>query len=174
MIVPPHDELQGWLSDAEAAELVRQTRGKTVLEVGTWKGRSAVVMALNGAARVVCVDHFRGDAYAGAADTLADWRRQVEVFGVRDRVHVLVGDFRAVLPLLALAAFEVIYYDADHEYEPTRDALRLALAAAPGAVMCVHDYAAGYPQVIRAVDEAAAGTGRRVRVIDTLAVLETP
>lgn len=170
------DDVQGWLSDREADELCRMAEGHRVLEVGCWKGRSTICLA-QVAGHVVSVDWFQGDAYAGRANTLPQAWQNLEAHGVRDRVSLIAGDFRVVLPLLQLGHFGLMYYDADHTYDSTSLALRLLLSGAcPDTPVAVHDYDPSQPVwegAIRATDEMAATFNRTLRVVDRLAILET-
>ncbi len=166
-------EIQGWLSEAEGGELQMLAAGKTVLEVGAWKGRSTICLA-SVANHVVTVDHFKGDGYTGAAFTLPDFVRTLADHDCRDRVTPIVGGQRDVLPLLCGHRFALIFYDADHTGEETQFALRWA-SRFPWARVAVHDYDPRQPQytdAIAAVDDFARASGRALRVVDTLAVLE--
>lgn len=179
MTIPPHDDLQGWLSDAEGAALQELARGKRVLEIGSWKGRSAVSMALGGALHVYCLDHFKGDSYTGnvsAVETFRQFSENVEKFGVQDRISVLLGRSDDLLAVIDFSFFDLIYYDADHTHEATRKALTyFELFASEGSIWAVHDYDKKQPQytgVIASVDETIQRTGRSLRVVDRLAILE--
>jgi predicted O-methyltransferase YrrM len=156
MEFPPDSELPGWLSDVEAAHLRAAAYGHDVLEIGTWKGRSAVLMA-QVARRVVCVDHFTGDKYTGRGWFLPECIANLEKFNVRGKVVLMVGAYADVLPLLHIGRFGMVYYDADHDYEPTRAALAQIVAQArPYTRIAVHDYSDAYPQVKRAVADTCA------------------
>lgn len=174
--MPDWRDVQGWLSESEGAELQRLAAGLTVLEVGCWKGRSTVCLA-QAAARVVSVDHFAGDEYAGRAFTLPEAVETVAALDVRGCVTLVAGAFADVVPLLRLERFGLFFYDADHTYQATADALAAILGgASPSAPVAVHDYDPAQPvwaDCIRAVDEAARRHGRAVRVVDRLAILET-
>lgn len=83
-------EIQGWLSEAEGGELQMLAAGKTVLEIGAWKGRSTICLA-SVAKHVVTVDHFKGDGYTGAAFTLPDFVRTLADYDCRDRVTAIAA-----------------------------------------------------------------------------------
>lgn len=127
------------------------------------------------AAHVVTVDWFRGDGYTGQAFTLPDFVRTMEEHEVRGLVTPMVGDCRAVLPLLKDNLFDFVFYDGDHAGEATVFVLQWCAERQPRAVIAVHDYDPRQPQyadAIRVVDDFAEWMGRSVRVVDTLAVLE--
>lgn len=170
MIDVEAENLQGFCSQKEVNELVRLAEGRLVLEVGVWKGRCTIPMA-KVAERVVAVDHFRGDRYTGRANTLPEFRANLERFGVGERVVPVLADFVTCWPLLGLSRCGLLIYDGDHDEGPTRAALGLfgSLLEGEPRVVAVHDY--DYPQVRGCVDEFAAEHRLGVRVVDRLAIL---
>lgn len=168
--------IESWTSDAEGAELARLAAGRRVLEVGTFRGFGAVLMAQAGA-EVWAVDWHRGDSDLGERDTLCAWWTNVRRHHVEDQVVGLVGRSERVLPLLREQSFDMAFVDAHHAYESVlRDvALTLPLLAA-GAVLACHDYCATWPGVVRAVDElwscVPEGTGTR-GMVESVAVITT-
>ena len=85
----------GWLTPAEADELRRLAAGRTVLELGAWKGRSTVVLA-EVASYVVSVDRHRG--IPGHGESLDEY-----LANVRDlaNVAVVIAGFADIVPHLA-------------------------------------------------------------------------
>lgn len=165
------DRAPGFMSEIEMAELERLAAGQVVLEIGTWKGRSACAMAAV-AKEVWCIDTFRGDRYAGRGWFLPEFLENAYKLGVWERIRFLGCPWEDLLPQLDLARFGLVLYDADHDYEPTAAAGRLLVGGCRPPTIAFHDYSGYYPEVIRAVDELAELGGRSVRVVDTLAVLE--
>lgn len=154
----------------------RLARGRQVLEIGIWKGRSTVAMAAT-ARHIVAVDHFRGDAFAGPANTChSAWTNLCET-SARDRVTMIVGAYSQLYDLAVdLRRFDLIHYDADHTYESTVDALNLiSSGAAPHATLAIHDYDhnPNHAGVRRAVNEFVDRTGMRLRTVCRLAILES-
>lgn len=128
MIDLPH----GWLADVEADELRRLGAGRTVLELGAWKGRSTVVLA--GVARyVVSVDRHQG--ISGHGESLQEYLENV--LGIRN-VAIVVADFEAIVPLLG--HFDVVYIDGDHEADAVERDVQLAYDHADPIVICGHDW----------------------------------
>jgi len=162
-------DLQGYFSDAEAVFLARVSTDANVFEVGSWKGRSTVFAALT-ARRVVALDWWRGDAYAGPGWFWPEFEENVERYGVADKVVPIRGRFQTNLEFVNLSAFDVLHYDADHDEQPTEAALSAFLGRARAdAVLLVHD--CNYPAVRAIVDEASATSGRPFHLVDRLGVL---
>jgi len=148
--------IEGWTSDPEAAELVRLAADRRVLEVGTYKGFGAVLMARVG--EVWSCDWHRGDADLGPRDTLCAWWTNVRRHHVEDQVVGLVGRSSVVLPALRRGFFDMAFIDGYHEYEAVKEdiALALPLVDPERGVLAFHDYDQRvWPGVVRAVDELA-------------------
>lgn len=150
---------EGRMSGRDLDVLRELSRGKTVLEIGTWRGRSALEMAYE-AAEVWCVDTFCGDKYTatlyGEQFTLPDFAKNARERGLWDKMRILVGRWEDVLPRLDLTGFGLVFYDASHDYEETLAAGQQILSHVPlECTVAFHDYSSNFPQVIRAVDQLA-------------------
>ena len=110
-------ELQGWFTDRECAVLAAMGRGCDVLEIGSWKGRSALAAVYGGAASVMCVDTWRGDGYTGTGNLWPEFAENAKAEIEDGRVMPVIADFRDVWPALNLRMFNVVHYDADHSGE---------------------------------------------------------
>lgn len=127
---------EGWLSGDEADELRRLAAGKTVLELGAWKGRSTVV--LSGVAKyVVSVDRHQGIAEVGGGDSLPDYLEAVRNL---DNVSIVIGSFQQVVPLFR-QEFDLVYVDGDHDADSTAGDITLALSAVKDdGIIALHDW----------------------------------
>lgn len=136
-------------TDAQAlSALIESFRAKhnrkpTVLEVGSWAGRSAIIMSESGAAHVTCVDTWGGNAndagcksYDGSAGT------PFEVFQ-RNTAGRNISAIKAKSPDAAQKfrdqQFDIVYIDAEHDYESVKADIQ---AWKPKAkfVLAGHDY----------------------------------
>lgn len=89
-------------------ETVQRHRPDTILEVGTLVGYSAIRMGrhLAKGQKITCIE--LKDGMAGVA------RSNIESAGLSDRIDVLVGDARSVLPKLK-GTFDMVFLDAVKE-----------------------------------------------------------
>lgn len=121
----------GWLTLEEAEALATLAQGRTVLELGAWKGRSTVLLS-GVAAHVVSVDRHNGIPGHGG-DSLDEYLGNVRNL---PNVSVVISDFQEVVPLLG--RFDLVYIDGDHdEYSVYRDS-KLALPHAD--TLAFHDW----------------------------------
>lgn len=182
-------DLQGWDSEnALFRATLAEVRPSLVVEVGTWKGASAIHMAhicrdLGLAAEIVCIDTWLGN--------WQHWSRK-EGVGSRADLRLVNGfpnlyfqfmsnvlaekcdDIITPLPLTGVAGAklfahyglkpQVIYIDGDHEYESVISDLNGWLAVlAPGGVLMGDDFS--WPGVKRAAFEVVA---RKKFVLETM------
>jgi hypothetical protein len=143
--------IEGWLTDAQAARLrsaaLASRPAGAVVEIGSFRGKSTVVLA-SAAGSVVAIDPHAGsdrgpqeiaaDASRGDADFEA-FHANLAAAGLDSRVrHVrkfsadALGDVSGPVSLL--------YVDGAHRFGPARsDLMRWGGRVAPGGTMLVHD-----------------------------------
>jgi len=115
-------DVEGWFTTEEAVFLEELARGQVCLEIGCYKGRSTLAMALV-AEKVLCVDHFHpaymGQGYDAEAESilpefmanLAEWLQKIEVHEARSE-DLIDHDW----PELGL-----LFLDGGHDEELIKD-----------------------------------------------------
>lgn len=167
----PH-RAAGWLTEAEGRELARWATGKTVLELGSFCGRSTICLARTANA-VNAVDTFDGRGTVAAGDTFDTFRANLERYGVASKVTPLRGESTAVLADLP-PVYDLVFIDASHDYANVKaDAGAAARVLRPGGVLAFHDYQSGRGDdgVTKLVDELITGGAELLSRCDSLAVL---
>jgi predicted O-methyltransferase YrrM len=168
---PDSDDLWGWNSGSRAFELaIREVNPKVIIEVGSWKGLSAIHMAnLAPEAQILCIDTWLGSPEMVGLNTpledhlkrLHGWPQIYFSFASnvirhigRERICPLPVPSTVASVLLSKMGFQadLIYIDGSHEYlDVVRDLDDYWPLLRSGGIMLVDDY--GFPSVRKAVEE---------------------
>jgi hypothetical protein len=163
----------GWLTEDEGGELGRLAADKAVLEVGSYCGRSTICLARS-ARFVSAVDPFDGRGTGAPGDTLGTFRRNVERYGLAEKVKVYRGTSAEMLPLLP-PVYDLAFIDGAHDRDSVAaDAALAANCLRPGGLLVFHDYGDSDKGVTEAVDGLIAGGGELLSRLGTLAVVRPP
>jgi glycosyltransferase involved in cell wall biosynthesis/predicted O-methyltransferase YrrM len=159
----------GFASRDEAAILynaARLVRGKPCLEIGTWRGWSAVHLAL-GSGMLDVVDPIMADPEF--ADSV---RRSCDAAGVLDAIIFHTGFSPAAVDALGSGSgkkWSLIFVDGDHEGDaPRLDAEAAMRHAADTAMVLFHDLAS--PHVAAGLD-TMRNAGWRTMVYQTMQIM---
>jgi predicted O-methyltransferase YrrM len=168
---PDSDDMQGWTSNSRSFELaIKEVKPKFIIEVGSWKGASAVHMAgLAPEAHILCIDTWLGSPeMVSLNNNLYDHFRRLHgwpqlyftfISNVirhvgRERICPLPMPSTVAAPLLRKMGVQadMIYIDGSHEYlDVARDVDDYWPLLRKGGVMLLDDY--GFPGVKKAIDE---------------------
>jgi len=146
--------VEGWMTDEQARVLFERSRAlhapARVVEIGSYRGRSAIVLALGApdGVEVVAIDPHAGNdrgpqQIAGTSDEgQADhdaFTANLERAGVCARVrHVRLPSQEALGSLSGVV--QLLYVDGAHRYAPARDDIaRWGERVAPGGTLLIHD-----------------------------------
>jgi hypothetical protein len=147
------DGVEGWLSDGQARRLFERATavppGGRIVEIGSYRGRSAIVLATAAAeAEVVAIDphagndrgpqEIHGSASEGDADHTA-FLANLARAGVADRVRHVRLPSRDALGSVE-GPVDLLYVDGAHRLAPASDDIRRwGARVRPGGTMLVHD-----------------------------------
>jgi predicted O-methyltransferase YrrM len=145
----------GWFEDGEAWALhevvrlhpARGSGGPTVVEIGSWQGRSTIVIARALRARrsglVHAIDPHRRTAIhesTGVEDTYAAFLANIRDAGLSDHVRPLRLRSSDARPQFADRSVDVLLVDGAHGYDDVvRDIDEWTPALADGATVAFHD-----------------------------------
>lgn len=160
-------KIQGWMSPLELRWLAdRASERRTVIEVGSWQGRSTKALGMCVQLTVFAVDHW-AEAYQKAFPEVVPLGPDgyFELFKANVASEIATGKIVPVRAESAEAArqlretlpggADMVFIDGDHQYESVKRDIELwRPLLAPGGLMSGHDYMAGWPGVIKAVNEA--------------------
>lgn len=172
----PHD-VDGWLSYDEGKALAELARGKRVLEIGSYCGRSTICLAQTGES-VFAVDPHDGRGTPRPRHTRAEFESNLERYGVADKVSIHADTCDA-----ETAGFALVFIDGAHDYESVTADIKCSLPLlADGGLLAFHDYRQFPGQydgrwdegVTKAVDELLRSGGEMLSTHDSLAVVRPP
>jgi predicted O-methyltransferase YrrM len=136
------------------AALIRHAAkpGCRMAEVGSWLGNGSTQVFLEELrgylnSSVLCVDTWQGNAnvqrhqdIVAKFDVFGTFRSNVEKAGSPVKLHALVSSSTGASPLIADAAFDLIFIDADHSYAAVQeDVAAWRSKVKPGGLLCGHD-----------------------------------
>lgn len=170
--------IPGWLEDDEAelliaaaAHVARGRGPRRLVEIGSYQGRSTIVLAatiraLSPESRVFAVDPHEGTV--GSAD--ARLNHGSPTFDAFVANIAAAGVTAFVEPMRALSyevkwggAIDLLFVDGLHDrFNVERDYRHFAQFLTPDAIVLFHDYAPYYPGVVDFVDVLIANEGWRV------------
>lgn len=177
---------QGWGSDHPGlAMAIDAVRPRLIVEVGVWKGMSAIAMARHArriglATEVLCIDTWLGSPEhwlvrhkpnyfpslrlrRGFPQLYDTFLANVVAHGVQDLITPLPNtseNAAAILRSLAVTA-GLVHIDAAHEYASVaRDLRTYWTLLDPDGILIADDYSEHWPEVVRACDDFAREIGR--------------
>jgi predicted O-methyltransferase YrrM len=180
-----YKDIAGWFHDTSAeklTELIETHNIKSVIEIGSFVGKSTVFFAQNAnIERVLCVDPFimweegkqNGDAQAFGEDFYEEFLKNIQEAEVTEKISVLRMSskeaFNKDVDTDSLAYADLIYIDGAHDYVSIfNDIVMWRMRAV--SVICGDDYDEHWLDVKKAVDEIF---GDRVKVAGNLWYVET-
>ena len=142
---PPAIPIGGWMSAEELQWLYSQARRfKSIVEVGSWLGRSTHALCSGCAGKVYAVDHFRGtpsersDQHRLALYVDIYKRFKENMVGFQNLEAFQLPSHQAA-PKFAPRSIEMVFIDGGHSLEEVRVDLRLWLPVATHLI-CGHDW----------------------------------
>lgn len=134
------DDVRGWLTEVEGHALAELARGRRVLEIGSYCGRSTICMGQT-AARMHCIDWFGGDEGAGYGWTLPEFLDNLRRYDLKEKVIVHVGRSALIGDVLRDDSFDCVFVDGAHDAPSVTADLKLATRVLrAGGALAMHDW----------------------------------
>lgn len=148
------DGVDGWMSPDQAKRLYNAAagthQGETIVEIGSFRGRSTIVLASAAPAgvQIVAIDPHAGndrgpqeiDGFVAAAATDHDvFNANLAAAGVAERVQH-VRSFSDAAHDQVVGELAVLYVDGAHRFAPARSDIReWGQRVGPGGTLLIHD-----------------------------------
>ena len=124
--------IPGWMSEVELYWLSQQAkRHDSIVEIGSWKGRSSYALAKNCPGRVICVDDF------SLGGTKRAFLKSMKSY--LGKKAFLVEKTSLEAAKMCNERVDMVFIDGSHDFESVRNDI---LAWLPNAkvLICGHDY----------------------------------
>lgn len=147
--------VSGWMAQVELCWLAEKAKSaRLIVELGSWKGRSAVCFAEHTPGTVICIDHFDGAPNTGVYGELRQPNGREKVrdsFLAATREWMQAGrlfllEMSTVEGLTYLSGLlkhrpaDLIFIDADHAEQAVRSDIEASLPLLRrGGLLCGHD-----------------------------------
>jgi predicted O-methyltransferase YrrM len=142
-------------------------KGKSVLEIGAFRGRSTVYLGLSASLLLTC-DHFQGQRtllpgqrVVDMHEVQRDWQKNVRLFGLSAKVRLLQMDSMECyrhLQRLGCNSFGLVFVDGGHDDESITHDVGFAELLTSNGVIAFHDYfSEKFPSIKRTVDAWSSG-----------------
>lgn len=162
------NEIEGWMTRAELEALFKEAKNhSSIVEIGSWKGRSTHALLSGCPGIVYAVDHWKG--------TESDGRAHQEAFIDPDSVYTQfcgnVGEFANLRPMRMSSeeaskqfedkSIDMVFIDADHSYEAVKRDIELWLPKAK-KLICGHDFQ------FEGVEKAVKEKFEKINIVGTI------
>lgn len=151
-----NDGLDGWMEKDELEQLkLLAEDSDSIVEIGSWKGRSTKILLEACEGNVYAVDHWNGSLAdlstltAAGRDIYKDFIHNV---GHYPNLIVLRGDSIEMATQFNGNKVDMVFIDAEHTYEGCKADIDAWLPKCKKYI-CGHDYNLDFPGVVQAVNE---------------------
>lgn len=164
-------KIAGWMTDAELLFLAKiASQSRIIFEIGSYVGRSTRVLADNTEGKVYAIDPWKGTNYQGDEKTPCFNTNELTFNTFYCNLADKINDGTVIPITKSWNDFhteirpDMIFIDGDHRYESVKRDIEKALELYPKYLLG-HDYANGWPGVIKAVEEFFPG---KIQLEDTI------
>jgi len=149
------NNIMGWISDLELQWLYSTAKEmETIVEVGSWKGRSTHALLSGCPGTVWAIDHWLGSKNddgqieAKEHDIFKIFKQNVGYF---KNLKIIKAYSLEAAVQFEEKSVDMVFIDGDHSYEEVKKDINTWLPKAK-KLICVHDYC--WSSVRQAIDEA--------------------
>jgi glycosyltransferase involved in cell wall biosynthesis len=151
------NKVEGWCSNIELSFLYNTAKDmETIVEIGSWKGRSTNALASGCKGKIYAVDHFLGskgeeEQHKEAKDDIV-YNQFLENTKQFSNIEVLRMSSEEAVKQFEDKSIDMIFIDAEHTYEGIKKDIEIWLPKAK-KIICGHDYCDAWQGVKKGVQE---------------------
>ena len=165
--------IEGWMSYPELKWLYERSRDMgSVVEIGSFKGRSTAAILAGCQGKVTAVDTWKGDNDGNGTlkvlYELGDIKKEF-MKNVGDSPNLEAMEMESLEAAKKVDDADFVFIDGEHTYESVKADI-LAWLPKTRKLIAGHDYQIGWPEVMRAVNDTLG----QVTVVDTIWFKEIP
>jgi hypothetical protein len=149
-------DIEGWMEPIEMQFLYSKAKEMdSIIELGSWKGRSTHALASGCKGTVTAIDHWKGNKenylsdVAKKEDVFAQFKENTKEFN--NILTMKMSGMEAVKEFKD-GSVDMVFIDAGHNYEQIKPDI-IAWLPKARKLICGHDYSSSFPGVLRAVNE---------------------
>jgi len=137
--------IEGWMDNKELDWLYKQATGfDSIVEIGSWKGRSSHALLSGCKGTVHCVDEFKGSEEQTTDVHLEATKRDISVdffenVGMFKNLNQIRMDSRDAFELFADDSVDMVFIDGSHTFENVKADILNWMPKAK-KLLCGHDY----------------------------------
>jgi len=144
--------IQGWMEPIELAWLYVAANGmESIVEIGSWRGKSTHALLSGCKGTVWAVDHFRGNKEHTKADKKDIYKTFLKNVGHFKNLRVLKMDSSEAVKKFKDNSVDMVFIDGSHAYDDVKEDIRAWYPKAK-KIICGHDF--NFPPVYNAVRES--------------------
>lgn len=149
--------IPGWMSCVELQWLyATAAHMDTIVEVGSWAGRSTHALLTACKGQVTAVDNWDQEVMKGWGDAAVARKMFIEKLGKIPHLRILEMPSLEAAKLFEDLSVDMVFLDGTHVYEPFRDDI-VAWLPKTKKIICGHDFNNGHPGVEKAVVQIFGG-----------------
>jgi predicted O-methyltransferase YrrM len=181
-------DLQGWNSKHEIfAKVIKETQAEKVIEVGSWKGASALhMLTIKSTMHILCIDTWLGALEMWEDKSSDDRYKSLKLINGYPSIYYTflknvkksnAENFITPFPVPSNIAYrflrqipvqwDLIYIDGSHDYvDVGADIQNYSSLLRPGGIIFGDDYENSWPDVMRAVDDYVKHHDSQLEIFD--------
>ena len=157
----PANHISGWMTFEEQTFLYDTAKiMESVIECGSWKGRSTHALCSSKCPSVVAIDTWKGSEFekeqhaeANTDAVFEEFKKNMEGF---NNLTIVRKDINEAVNEYPTGSADMVFIDCGHTYNEVKNDIRKWKNKAK-IILCGHDYCPAWPGVVQAVDEELGG-----------------